>query len=149
MDMSLSKLWEVVKDQEDSCAIQSMGSERVRNDWVTEQQPQQKFVPLDVSFQKPFPACLPLAITNLLCVSGLLFFFLILSIQVQSYNICLYLTYFNYHNVLEIHSCHKWKNFFLFLNDWMIFHIYVYVCIFHVFLNWSIVDLQYCFICIA
>ena len=30
--------------------LQSVGSERVRNDWVTEKQPQQKFVPLDVSF---------------------------------------------------------------------------------------------------
>ena len=55
--------------------LQSIGSEGVRNDWATEQQSQQKFVPLDVSFQKPFPVCLPLATTNLFCVSGLLLFF--------------------------------------------------------------------------
>ena len=37
MDMSLSKLWEVVKDKK-SGVLQSMGSQRVKHDWVTEQQ---------------------------------------------------------------------------------------------------------------
>ena len=31
MDMSLSKLWEMVKDRE-ACVLQSMGSQRVRHD---------------------------------------------------------------------------------------------------------------------
>ena len=37
MDMSLSKLWEMVKDRK-SGVLQSMGSQRVRNDLVTDQQ---------------------------------------------------------------------------------------------------------------
>ena len=37
MDMSLSKLWEMVKDRED-WVLQSMGSQRVRHNWETEQQ---------------------------------------------------------------------------------------------------------------
>ena len=37
MDMSLSKLWEIVKDRED-WVLQSTGSRRVGNDSVTEQQ---------------------------------------------------------------------------------------------------------------
>ena len=37
MDMSLSKLWEVVKDRE-ATVLQSLGSQRVRHDRVTEQQ---------------------------------------------------------------------------------------------------------------
>ena len=36
MDMNLSKLWEMVKDRE-TWHTQSMGSQRVGNDWVTEQ----------------------------------------------------------------------------------------------------------------
>ena len=39
MDMSLSKLQEIVKDRE-ACGLQSMGSQRVRHDLGTEQQPQ-------------------------------------------------------------------------------------------------------------
>ena len=35
LDMSLSKLWEIVKDRE---VLQSMGFQRVRHDLVTEQQ---------------------------------------------------------------------------------------------------------------
>ena len=35
-DMSLSKLWEIVKDRE-ACMLQSMGSQRVGHDLVTEQ----------------------------------------------------------------------------------------------------------------
>ena len=40
MDMSLSKLWETVKDREacPSGMLQSMGLQRVRDDLVTEQQ---------------------------------------------------------------------------------------------------------------
>ena len=37
MDMSLGKLWEVVKARE-VCCVESMGLQRVRNDLVTEQQ---------------------------------------------------------------------------------------------------------------
>ena len=40
MDMSLSKLWEVVKDRKTRCA--SMGSLRVRYNLVTERQQQQR-----------------------------------------------------------------------------------------------------------
>ena len=35
MDMSLSKLWEMVKDRE-TCVLQSMGSQRVGHEWTTE-----------------------------------------------------------------------------------------------------------------
>ena len=41
MDMSLSKLWVMVKDRE-ACMLQSMGSQRLRHNWVTEQQQQRK-----------------------------------------------------------------------------------------------------------
>ena len=37
MNMSLSKLWEMVKDRKPDM-LQSMGSQRVRHDLVTEQQ---------------------------------------------------------------------------------------------------------------
>ena len=37
MNMSLSKLWEIVKDRE-ACVIQSIGSQRVGHNLVTEQQ---------------------------------------------------------------------------------------------------------------
>ena len=37
MDVSLSKLQEMVKDREASLLLQSMGSQRVRNERVTEQ----------------------------------------------------------------------------------------------------------------
>ena len=36
-DMSLNKLWEIVKDRE-PCVLQSMGSQRIRYDSATEQQ---------------------------------------------------------------------------------------------------------------
>ena len=39
MDMSLSKLQEMVKDRE-TWQLQSMGSQRIRHDWVTKQQQQ-------------------------------------------------------------------------------------------------------------
>ena len=37
MDMSLSKLWEIVKDKKPGM-LQSMGSQRIRHDLATEQQ---------------------------------------------------------------------------------------------------------------
>ena len=40
MDMSLSKLQEMVKDRE-ACMLQPMGLQKVRHDWVIEQQQQQ------------------------------------------------------------------------------------------------------------
>ena len=39
MDMSLSKLWEIVKDKKPGM-LQSMGSQRIRHDLATEQQQQ-------------------------------------------------------------------------------------------------------------
>ena len=41
MDMSLSKLWEIVKDKE-AGVLQSLGWQRVKHDLVTEQQPGQE-----------------------------------------------------------------------------------------------------------
>ena len=38
MDMNLSKLWEIKKDRDETDVLQSMGSQRVRYDLVTEQQ---------------------------------------------------------------------------------------------------------------
>ena len=43
MDMSLSKLWEIVKDKKTG-ALHSMGLQRVRHDLVTEQLQQQQKV---------------------------------------------------------------------------------------------------------
>ena len=40
IDTNLSKLWEIVKDREACCAIQFMGSQRVRYDLATEQKQQ-------------------------------------------------------------------------------------------------------------
>ena len=39
MDMSLSKLWEILKDKKPG-VLQSMGSQRIRHDLATEQQQQ-------------------------------------------------------------------------------------------------------------
>jgi len=38
MDMSLSKLWELVMDRDSTDVLQSMGSQRVGHDLATEQQ---------------------------------------------------------------------------------------------------------------
>ena len=43
MDMSLSKLWEIVKDKKPG-VLQSMGSQRVRHDLATEQQQQWEYI---------------------------------------------------------------------------------------------------------
>ena len=48
MDMSLSKLWEAVKDRE-ACVLQSMGLQRVGHDRATEQQQINNFVPTDLN----------------------------------------------------------------------------------------------------
>ena len=37
LDMNLGKLWEMVRDREPGM-VQSMGCQRVRNDWATKQQ---------------------------------------------------------------------------------------------------------------
>ena len=42
VDMNLGKLWEMVRDRE------SMGLQRIRHDWVTEQQKQQQSVYLSL-----------------------------------------------------------------------------------------------------
>ena len=41
MEMTLGKLWEMVKDRE-ACMMQSMGSQRVGHDWLTEQQEEEE-----------------------------------------------------------------------------------------------------------
>ena len=38
MDMNLGKLWDIVRDRETASVLQSMGLQRVRHDWATEQQ---------------------------------------------------------------------------------------------------------------
>ena len=38
MDMNLGKLWEMVRDSRRPGALQSMESQRVRHDWVADQQ---------------------------------------------------------------------------------------------------------------
>ena len=43
MDMSLSKLWEMVKDR-GAWRGAVMGSQRVRHDWATEQKEQQTYI---------------------------------------------------------------------------------------------------------
>ena len=60
MDMSLSKLWVMVKDRE-ACMLQSMGSQRLRHNWATEQQQQRKTrKKLNIKFLLFFWAsCLP------------------------------------------------------------------------------------------
>ena len=52
MDMSLCKLWEMVKDRE-ACMLQSMGSQKVRHDLATEQQ-QQSLMNSDLFLSLPF-----------------------------------------------------------------------------------------------
>ena len=42
MDMSWSKFWELVVDRKVG-VLQSMGSQRVRHDWATEQQQYRKY----------------------------------------------------------------------------------------------------------
>ena len=51
MDMSLNKLWEMVKDRE-ACMLQSMGSQKVRHDLATEQQ--QSLMNSDLFLSLPF-----------------------------------------------------------------------------------------------
>ena len=51
MNMSLSELWEVVKDGE-FFMLQSMGLQRVRQDLVTEQQQQQQYHRARVYFSR-------------------------------------------------------------------------------------------------
>ena len=73
-DMSLSKLWEIVKNREALCA-KSMGSQRVRHDGGTEQQ--QRLVPPGLTeFSEPiFPIprlCSVLLLTTLFWAASLL-----------------------------------------------------------------------------
>ena len=48
MDMSLSKPWEIVKDR-GAWLLQSMGSQKVRHDLVTEQQQQRNVLQCGIS----------------------------------------------------------------------------------------------------
>ena len=60
MDMSLSKLWEIVKDRE-ACVLLFMGSQRVRHNRATEQQQKLLYIHVWV-FALHYPngrACVP------------------------------------------------------------------------------------------
>ena len=48
MDMSLSKLWEIVKDRE-ACMLQSMGLQRIAHDLASEQQQEARKCHVSVS----------------------------------------------------------------------------------------------------
>ena len=90
----------------------------------------------------PLPASLsPLVNTNLLSVSVTLLLFHYIHLffrfllQVITFSICLSLTYFTWHNTLQVHwCCFKWQNFTF--NSWVIFHhvlhaphfLYPFIC---------------------
>ena len=51
VDMIMRKLWEIVKDKE-AGMLQSMGLQRVRHDWVTEQQQQHEMYQLLINVKE-------------------------------------------------------------------------------------------------
>ena len=115
MDMSLSKLQEMVKDRE-AC----WGSQRVRHDWATEQQ--QLLFPLS---PKAYSLCLCLLCCPACMIIGTIFQDSMCICEYMVF-VFLFLTYFTLYNRLYVHPAHEnWLECVHFCS-WVTFHC-VYV----------------------